>query len=377
MAGTIEVVVETYDVAVVGGGIAGVSIAYELAGDRSVVLLEQEDQLALHTTGRSAAIYCPTYGNDTIRGLTRASRADYDRLQAEFDTPPLLTPRRLLWLSTEDTPEAHAALLAGGGEPIDGIAAQELCPAIRPDRIVEAAVLDAMDIDVMALHGGYVRGLIDRGGRVLRDAAVTTVQPADGGWLVRYRDRSVLASVVVNAAGAWADRVAGLAGVPPLGLRPLRRTIFTSPVDGHDTTGWPFVIDVHERFYFKPEGPAVLVSPGDETPADPGDDRHDDLDVARALEAVNEVTSLGLRRVSTVWTGLRTFAPDRSPVVGESARAGFVWYAGQGGYGIQMAPALARAGAALIRRQPLPEEIRAEGVTEHAIGPARFAVQAR
>lgn len=364
---------ETFDVAVVGGGIAGVSIAYELAQDLSVVLLEKEDQLAFHTTGRSAAAYIPTYGNDTVCGITRASRADFDRLQSELATPALLSPRQVLWLSAEDSPEGRA-LLAAGGEVVDPDAALALCPVLRRDRLAGAAVTDAMDIDVMALHGGYVDGLRRRGGRILRSAGVTGVEPRDGRWTVRYGAVTLVADTVINAAGAWADVVAQYAGAAPVGLRPLRRTICTTPAEGRDIAAWPLAVDVFERFYFKPEGAAqLLISPADETPVEPGDDRYDDLDVARAIEAVNEMTTLDVRRVSSIWVGLRTFAPDRSPVVGESDTApGFFWFAGQGGYGIQMAPALARAGAAVVRGRPLPADLTAEGVTAAALSPARF-----
>lgn len=362
-----------YDVVVVGGGIAGVSLAYELSGDRTVALLEKEDQLATHTTGRSAALYFPDYGNDTVRGLTRASRTDFDRLAVELDTPQLLFPRDVIFVSDDDSTGSRQGFAGGGAQIIPTSAARSRCPVIVPERLAWAARAQAMDIDVMALHGGYVRGLLRRGGTILRRAAVTEMRRRGDRWCIDAGDRSVSGDVVVDAAGAWADLLAEQAGVATVGLRPLRRTLFTSPVIAADTAGWPMVVDAQERFYFKPEGPQLLVSPADETPVAPDDDTVDDLDIARTIDAVNGITSLGLRRVTSSWCGLRTFAPDRSPVVGDAPEAaGFFWFAGQGGYGIQMGPALARAGASMLRGQGLPADIREEGVTEVAIRPDRF-----
>lgn len=366
---------EAFDVVVVGGGIAGVSIAYELAADRSVLLLEREDHLAAHTTGRSAAVYFPNYGNETVRGLTRASRQDFDRLARELEAPPLLSPRQVMYVSDVDDATSRAVLATGGSTEVDLDEAHRRCSALRADRLAWAAVADAMDIDVMALHAAYVRGLRRRDGQIRREAPVTGLRPEGDGWTVSAGDAVIRAEVVVDAAGAWGDVVAELAGVAPAGLEPRRRTIFTTPVEAPDAAGWPLVVDAQERFYFKPEGPQLLVSPADETPVAPGDDRIDELDVARTIDAVNAVTSLGLRQVTALWAGQRTFAPDRSPVVGVAPGApGFVWFCGQGGYGIQMAPALARTGAALLRGDDLPDDVTAEGVTQAQVDPARFAL---
>ena len=369
---------ERFDVAVVGGGIAGVSIAYELAADRSVVLLEAEAHLAHHTTGRSAALWLPTYGPPVVRALTRASRADFDRLETELDTPPLLTPRRLLVVATDDSEAARAGLTAWDADRVDPATVADLCPLLRPDRVVAAVTTEVSDIDVMALHAGYVRGLRGRGGQVRTGAPVTALErPPDGeGWRVTTGDDGGAAEqvlevdVVVNAAGAWGDRLAALAGAAPVGLRPLRRTLAVVPLDDHDTTGWPVVVDATERFYFRPEPGAVLVSPADETPDEPRDATVDPADVARALEAASEVTTEPLRHVRTAWAGLRTFAPSGAPVVGhDRAREGLFWFAGQGGYGIQLAPALARLGTALLRGTPVPADLAAQGVDPAALAP--------
>lgn len=362
-----------YDVVVVGGGIAGVSLAYELSSDRTVAVLDKEDQLATHTTGRSAALYFPDYGNDTVRGLTRASRTDFDRLAGELGTPPLLSPRDVLFVSDDDSAASRRALTGTGARLIPTSEAPSLCPVIVPDRLAWTARAQAMDIEVMALHGGYVSGLLRRGGTILRRAAVTGMQRRGDRWRLEVGVGTVSGDIVVDAAGAWSDLVAEQAGVTAVGLRPLRRTLFTSPVSAVDIVAWPMVIDAQERFYFKPEGPQMLLSPADQTPVAPDDDTIDELDIARTIDAVNAITSLGLRRVTSSWCGLRTFAPDRSPVVGTPAEApDFFWFAGQGGYGIQMGPALARAGASIIRGQGLPADVRKEGVTETAISPDRF-----
>jgi D-arginine dehydrogenase len=232
---------------------------------------------------------------------------------------------------------------------------------------------DAMDIDVAALHQAYVRGARQRGGEVVRSSPVTGLRRDRDGWVVSMPSASLRCDVVVNAAGAWADEVATMAGVRPIGLRPLRRTAFTCPApEGVDVRDWPLVADVDDRFYFKPEGPQLLCSPADETPSAPCDAQPDEADVALAIERINEATTLGLRHVRRAWAGLRCFVADRTPVVGMDAGAsGFMWLAGQGGYGIQTAPAMARATAGLVLDGRLRDDLVEAGVAEGDLSPAR------
>jgi D-arginine dehydrogenase len=363
-------------VVVVGGGIAGVSIAYELAAGAAVVLLEQEPALAQHTTGRSAAMYLQSYGGPIVRALTVASRGAFDALQDEFQTPPLLLPKSLLWTADEEAlPELRAILATDA--PLRELAPQEalrLCPALRPERLALAAQdVSAMEIDVHAVHQAYVGGLRRRGGQVRAASALAGAARDGSGWRLTTPDGALTADVIVNAAGAWADVVAQAAGVRPVGVRPLRRTIFISPITWPDPTGgWPFISDAGERFYWKAEHDQVLASPADETPDVPRDVRPEEEDIARAVEVINEHSRLALHSVRSAWAGLRTFAADRSPVVGPwPDQPGFFWFAGQGGYGIQMAPALARAGAGLILDGRLPADLTALGVTPPGLAPDR------
>ncbi|MGQ0842164.1 NAD(P)/FAD-dependent oxidoreductase [Actinokineospora sp.] len=345
-----------WDVVVIGGGIAGVSVACELAASRSVLLVEAEPMLAAHTTGRSAAIFAPTYGGPAVRALTAASLARFDAA--------LLSPRPLLWVGTV------GEAIAAGAREITVAQACELCPTLRPEA-VRAAALDegTRDVDAMGLHQGYVRGLKAAGGEVRKCARVTGLTRDGTGWRVSLGTEEIQTGLVVDAAGAWADRVAALAGVPTIGLRPLRRTVAIA-VGGPVDPSWPLVVDGGDRFYFRPEGPGVLVSPVDETPSEPMDAKPDELDVALAMQRVNEVTTLALRSVRTAWAGLRSFVDDRAPVVGEvPGHPGFAYFAGQGGYGIQLAPALAAAGAAIILGDPVPADI---AITADEIAPARL-----
>jgi D-arginine dehydrogenase len=364
------------DVAVVGGGIAGVSSACDLAqAGMSVTLLEQEAQLAHHTTGRSAAIFLESYGPPIVRALTAASRADYLAAPDRFGTPSLLEPRSALWVAPESQVETLQRLMAEVPtlEPIDPVVAVDRCPVLRLDRLAAAALEpDAAAIDVLAIHQGYVRGLGAAGGRIVRSAEVTDVRWVGDGW----HDDELTAGVVVLAAGAWGDALATVAGAAPIGLRPLRRTIAVCRVPPgvplHPEG--PLVSDAAHTWYFKPEGPNVLLSPADETPSPPCDARADEADVALGIERVNEATTLGLRSVVSTWAGLRTFAPDRVPVVGEDpACPGLFWLAGQGGYGIQTAPAVARCLAGLVTGTGLAADVTALGVTAADLSPARFA----
>jgi D-arginine dehydrogenase len=372
------------DIAVVGGGIAGASVAYELAATRSVVLLEAEAALGTHSTARSAATWIPGHGVAAVRALITASGPRFGSLAAELGAPPLLSPRPVLWTATDA--EAEAALAAQlderVGEPdapvrVDPDEARRRCPALRD---VHAAALTetAADVDVAALHDAYVRGLRRRGGTVRTSSRVASVDRDGAGWRVGFADGDVLlVGEIVDAAGAWADTVAALAGVPPLGLTPLRRTIAVArvpdparlqPPDGGPL---PMVCEATDRWYFKADGPHLLVSPADETPAQPGDARPDDLDVALALERVEEVTGLGLRSVVTSWAGLRSFVPDRVPVVGGlPEHPGFWFVAGQGGSGIETAPALSALAAAVVTGTPVPPDI---ALDPAALAPVRLA----
>jgi D-arginine dehydrogenase len=358
------------DVIVIGGGIAGASVAYEVAAHRAVLLLEAESSLAVHSTGRSAATYIPGHGTAVFRALIRASAPRFAALAEELEAPPFLRPLPVVWAAFDEDGErelqhllAEWATEPDGPHALTGVETAAACPGLREVRS-GARTEAAADADAIGLHGAYVRGLRRRGGRVVQGARVTAIARTGDAWRVETAEGSWTVPDVVDAAGSWADAVAALARVPGAGLTPYRRTIAISPCAL--PAGMPMLIDAAERFYCKPEGDTLLLSPGDETPAEPGDVRPDELDVALALERVEEALHLGLRSVRTAWAGLRTFAPDRDPVVGARPEfPGFHFFAGQGGSGIESAPALAALGAAVVTGTPVPADV--------AVGPAQVS----
>ncbi|GGC69958.1 FAD-binding oxidoreductase [Hoyosella rhizosphaerae] len=369
---------DTVDVVVIGGGMAGASIAYELAEQATVLLLESEKMLATHSTGRSAATYLPSYGGPTVRALTAASRELFDDLAGKWGDVSALTKRSLLWTAFDDASEhklkdmvASRSAGLGGLETIGAQDTLKLCPAMNPDTL-RGSALDAAahDIDVLAVHQAYIRGFKSRGGTIRTGAPVTELSRNGERWSVVIGSERIETGLVVDAAGAWADHVAALAGVPALGLIPKRRTLFLcptgSPIDPHG----PTIGDPAERWYFKPEGDGILASPADADPVEPGDAKPSELGIARAMEEINEATTLKLRTVRSSWGGLRTFAPDGEPVAGLVPEApGFGFLAGQGGYGIQMAPALAVVAAAILTGNEVPDNI---PISAEALSPQRL-----
>ncbi len=372
------------DIIVIGAGIAGASVAAHLADTHRVILTEREDRPGYHSTGRSAALFTEIYGNSLIRALTRASRAFLFAPPPAFTESALTRPRGCLYIATSGqlgSLREFAALpdIAPATRPISTAEARNLCPVLREDYLAGALLEpDSSDIDVHALHQGYLHLFKGRNGRVLNGAPVQALERAGDGWTVRAGAETLTARVVVNAAGAWADEIATLAGVARIGLVPFRRTaVLIDPPPGMTVNTWPFVNDIDEQFYFKPEGGSLFLSPADETPAEPGDAQPDEWDVATAVDRVQSATTLQIDRLKARWAGLRTFATDRSPVVGFSQEAeGFFWLAGQGGYGIQTAPALSRAAAALALGSPLPPDLLQAGVRAEAMSPSRFTKRA-
>ena len=237
-----------------------------------------------------------------------------------------------------------------------------------------------MDIDIAALHDGYLRGAKARGAELACDAGLVALEPVAGGWTVRTDTGTWHAQVVVNAAGAWADVVAGMAGAAPAGLVPKRRTAMILELpDGVEAGNWPMLTDTDEQFYFKPDTGRLLASPGDETPMDPHDVQPDELDIAICVDRIQQAAELPVRRVVRAWAGLRSFVADKTPVVGfDPAVPGFFWLAGQGGYGFQTAPAMSRTAAALLAGRGVPADLADRGVTagtlaagRASLGPAR------
>ena len=366
----------------IGAGIAGAAAAYFLGASARVVLLEQEAQPGYHSTGRSAALFTETYGVASTRALTAASRSFLEAPPAGFCEHPLLTPRGVLLIGAESDRAAMESQIAAVQSHAPGVRALtpsealSLVPAIRP-AAVACAMLEphAMDIDTHALHAGYLRGARAHGIPIVCDAPVEAIARAGAVWRLSTRAGLFEAPVVVNAAGAWADDIARLAGVAPLGLVPKRRTAIT--IDGPagtDASAWPMVMDFHETFYFKPDAGRLLLSPADETPSIPCDAQPDELDVAIAIDRLERATTLAVRRIIAKWAGLRVFAPDKALVAGFDPRGeGFCWLAGQGGYGIQTSAAMARIAAGLIVDGALPADIARFGLTADVLSPARFS----
>jgi D-arginine dehydrogenase len=371
------------DVIIVGAGMAGASAAYFLAPHLRVVVLEQEGQPGYHATGRSAAMYSETYGNATVRAITTASKQFFHCPPAGFSDYPLVTPRGALMVGAardhdllQDILQARRALVPN----IEWWSSADIVrrvPVLLP-QCIEYGVYepDAMDMDVHAIHQGFLRSARRAGAQLKCDAGVRQIQPTQSGWQVDTATTSFMAPVVVNAAGAWCDELASLAGVTPIGLVPHRRTAFTceAPSDC-DISSWPLVIDVHEGWYFKPDAGVLLVSPANADAVSAQDVQPEELDVAIAVDRVEAVSTLRIRQVRRKWAGLRSFVTDKTPVLGfASDAAGFFWLAGQGGYGIQTAPALGEMTAALLRGLPIPPHIAALGVRWEDVAPERPAL---
>ena len=340
----------TTRVAVIGGGIAGVSAAHyllEVRPDAHVLLLEMEANLAHHTTGRSAALLLENLGTSSVRALCAASLDFLRETPEDLVDTPLLSRRPVLHVGTEDKDESVDRRLVAGRESattptieVDVDEAMRLFPPLRRERIHRAIVEpDSADIDVGALHQAFVRGFRRAGGQIATSTRVDAAPPDGDGWRLDTTDGPVGADIVVNCAGAWGDMVATTAGVEPVGLQPMRRTAFMVDGPGLDTTGWAFVGDIDLDWYLRDDGPQMLCSLAEENPSDPCDPKPEEVDVALAIERLNEATTLDIRSVNSAWVGLRTFAPDRSMVIGpDPNQPTFVWCVGQGGTGIQTAP---------------------------------------
>ncbi len=352
------------DFLVIGGGIAGASVGYFLSRAGRVVVLEMEEAPGRHATGRSAALFTEYYGNAVVRALTRASRSFFENPPPGFTDSELLTPRGTVALCPPGAEAAFEVMLAEGRqapEPAHELSHTQVldrCPLVRPDWFTRALLKPGtMDIDSAALHEGFLRGVRAAGGQVVVRARVRSLERRAGTWRARTDVGEFAPPVLVNAAGAWADEIARLAGLAPRGLVALRRTVFlTDPPAGVEVRGWPMINDVTDTFYLKPESGRLLISPADATPQPPADVRADDLDVARGAVRVEEATTLQVRSARPAWAGLRTFERDGSPVVGPDVD-GFFWMAALGGYGLQMSPALGRVAAALAlgEQPPTPD----------------------
>jgi D-arginine dehydrogenase len=369
-----------FDIIVIGGGIAGASIAAHLAAHARVRLLEMESQPGYHSTGRSAAVFSTNYGNSAVRALTRASREFFFSPPADFCSTALVRPLSVLVFAQaaqRAALEVFGATTLGGDriEHLSPAQAIQHCPILRPDDLSGALLhTGTADIEVHELHQGFLRLLKRRGGEVLANTEVIGLERGQGEWSVHIPGEVLRAAVVVNAAGAWAGKLGKMAGARDIGLEPRRRTaLLIDPPAGVATQSWPMLLDVEEQFYLKPDAGLLLLSPCDETPTPPCDVQPEDEDVAIAVDRLERATTLEVRHVRRKWAGLRSFVGDRSPVVGyDPLQPGFFWLAALGGYGIQTAPALGALSAALVLGQEVSGELASFDIDPSVMTPARL-----
>ena len=357
----------TPDVLVVGGGVAGLSVAWHLAeaGVR-VTVLEAESQCGYHSSGRSAAMLTENYGPPSVRALTAASRSFLADPPEAFAESELLRPRGSLTVARAEQAAlleaelAHARQHTPSITAIDPVEVLRMVPALRPEAVAHAMLEpNCCDIDADALQLGYRRGVLARGGEIVTGARVARVVRMGSAWQVETTAGRFAVPALVNAAGAWADAVASCAGVRPARLQPKRRTAII--VDAPGSASWPMVNDVAEELYFKPDAGRLMVSPADATPTEPSDVQAEELDVAIAVDRLLTATTLAVRRVAHRWAGLRTFAADGAPVIGEDAQApGFFWLAGQGGFGVMTSPALSALSAGAVLGRDVPPALSCE-----------------
>ncbi len=356
-----------YDVAIIGAGIAGASIASEIGAHRSVLLLEAEDHPGYHSTGRSAAFWTESYGGPLVQPLTSASRAFLENPPADFSVSGFLRRRGAINIGREEQQGLADQFLADFADSNLAMGrwsweqATALVPGLKPEWNHVIHEPDCCDIDVAALHAAYLRDAKRKAVDLICRAPVTQIRKSDRGWALTAGEESYHATVLVNAAGAWADSIARLAGAKPIGIQPLIRNMVQIETDPPSSPEMPLVVGLDGSFYFKPEaGGSYWLSPHDEIPSEPGDVAPDELSVATAIDRFEKVLDVEVKRVSRKWAGLRSFAPDRLPVIGfDSAATDFFWFAGQGGFGIQTAPAAAKLARSILLGQAPHESLHA------------------
>ncbi|MEO1704139.1 MAG: FAD-binding oxidoreductase [Pseudomonadota bacterium] len=355
------------DVIIIGGGIAGVSLGARLAPEMEVFLLEAEPLLGYHASGRSAALFEETYGLPSTVALNEASKNEHFTLGGG----DLLSPRGLLLLDSADPGDFESDLAQMKMEEISAQEARAKVPILNPERVARAGYhAEAWDIDTDRLIQHFAREIRAHGGQVQPNATVSGIEKGARGWVVQTVKGNFEAPLLCNAAGAWVDKIAAMAGVTPLGFTPLRRSMarIAAP-GGHDVSSWPMMFGPGETWYAKPDAGALIVSPADEDPSEPMDAWPEDEVLAEGLARYEEVMTEPVTRPLASWAGLRTFSPDRNLVIGfEAADPTFFWQAGQGGYGFQTSPAASRFGADLILGRP--SEL--DAATQGALDPARF-----
>ncbi|WP_323776365.1 FAD-binding oxidoreductase [Leisingera sp.] len=375
---------EIYDIAIIGGGITGTSVAYFLGNQRSVVLLEQEASLGYHATGRSAAEFTRRFHSDVTGRLTQASAAFMTSPPEGFSQVDLLRRRGNLLIAQAEKAdylrqvfEKEQANTPDGAAPVEFLSVElalEKMPFLDPDWVKGAFYdPDCWDVEVENLLQGYSRSSKKAGTEFRQSAALISARREGSNWILETAGGELRARTVVNAAGAWADPVAQMCGASPLGIIPHRRTAISVKVPGYDTAEMPEVNEIDEVFYFKSDAGQLMVSPADETPVAPHDAWPEELDIAYAAHYLSECTTLEVNHVAHSWAGLRTFAADRLPVIGFSGQAeGLFWLAGVGGYGIQTSPAVGQIAAALLTGAELPIDVVNAGVTAAIFSPSRF-----
>lgn len=369
------------DFLIIGAGIAGASVGYWLSPHGRVIVLERESQPGYHSTGRSAALFMESYGTPQVRALTLASRAFFESPPAGFCEHPLISKRGAMMVAgpgQEDLLKEHWDVLRAVTPDAQQLSVAEACakvPVLRSEKLIGAVYEPgAMDMDVHAIHQGFLRGITRAGGAVVCDAGVTALTRDNGQWRVEAGGRQFAAPVVLNAAGAWADQMGQLAGAVPIGLQPKRRSaLIFPPPEGVNTSDWPMAIGVGEDWYFKHDANMLLGSPGNADPVEPQDIQPEELDIATAIYHLEDMTTLSIRRPTRTWAGLRSFVADGDLVGGfDAMQPGFFWVAAQGGYGIQTSPAMGEVCAALARGQDIPERIASFGLTEAMLSPKRL-----
>ena len=370
-----------YDYLIIGAGISGAAAAYELSTHGTVVVIEAESMPGYHSTGRSAALYTPNYGDPIVRKINQISKSFFENPPVEFCNTPLITPRGLLTVALPGDSEKLTPILEQSApeaqiEMLTATEACDLAPLLDPEHVESATFeADVADIEVATMHQGFLGAVKRGGGRVICSMRVEDITRKEGAWHVSGNSQTIVGKTLINAAGAWADQVATMAGANPTNLVAKRRTAIIVDLPQHiaPSTHLPAIDFADCDGYLKPEAGKLMVSPGDETPIEPQDAWPEDWDIAVLVDWLENRTLIDVQRVEHSWAGLRTFAMDDVPVVGyDPIIEDFFWLTGQGGYGIMMSPALGRATASLITTGKLPADMLSMGVKNQCISPCRF-----